>query len=233
MQNLKAEKDYGLIHYDSVYNVFRIHNKKAASHLAKNTKWLDEMNSEYLFEYYSEFTIFYFIIKNNKLDKVVHCNLDNKFVYFDKAGINTDGDQFLNIIRSDYANINIKKYFNYLSPIFIAGHANCPFYIMAKLSNDNDSIIRERVASNPSCPVELLWKLSIDIDRHVKLEVVRNINCPIEILEKLSSDEDRIIREEMARSPNCPVEILEKLGKDVDSSVRKIANSKLSLVRGS
>jgi hypothetical protein len=75
---------------------------------------------------------------------------------------------------------------------------------LTKLANDENTVVRFRVARHPNCPIPILEKLANDEDSYVRSCVAIHPNCPIPSLEKLANDEDSNVRYWVAQHPNCP-----------------------------
>ena len=99
--------------------------------------------------------------------------------------------------------------------------------ILEKLSEDEDSRVRETVAENPKTPVDILRKLALDEDDDVRWGAIQNPNMTAEALKKLAEDEDWAVRETVAENPKTPVDILRKLALDEDKHVSKAAEKQL------
>ena len=86
--------------------------------------------------------------------------------------------------------------------------------VLAKLADNENSDVRERVAENPSTPLEALAKLANDARWDIRQNVVRNPSVSSELLAKLANDEIRMVRHAVAKNPSTPPEVLAKLAND-------------------
>jgi hypothetical protein len=88
---------------------------------------------------------------------------------------------------------------------------------LAKLADDKDWTIREKVAKNPSTPSEVLKKLSLD-RYEIRRKVASNPNTPADVLKKLANDDEAWIRYNVAENPSTPIDVLRKLADSYDFS---------------
>jgi hypothetical protein len=74
--------------------------------------------------------------------------------------------------------------------------------VLARLANDNNSIVRCHVAWNRNTPPEALDRLVNDDDDWVRFRVAQNPNTSTETLERLANDRSSSVRANAACNPN-------------------------------
>lgn len=101
--------------------------------------------------------------------------------------------------------------------------------VLAKLANDSEIWVRNKVAKNPNCPESILRKLAQDDNEYVRTGVSDNPNCPESILLKLAHDKFWMVQVGVARNINTPKSTVEELARIGDFLVRPAAEKRLKL----
>ena len=98
---------------------------------------------------------------------------------------------------------------------------------LRELSNNPETSVRQKIASNPNTPKNALKELSNDLDEGVRENVAFHSNTSIIELHKLSNDSNRRVRRAVASNSNLSIETLENLSNDSDHVIRKKAQIRL------
>jgi len=101
-----------------------------------------------------------------------------------------------------------------------AGHPATTAAMLLELSFDQDSSIRERIASNRRTPAAVLLRLANDPNTSVKISLATNLSAPDGIYPILARDAALAVRSVVARFEYVPVTALTILAKDKDVDIR-------------
>ncbi|NEP79477.1 MAG: hypothetical protein F6K39_15655 [Okeania sp. SIO3B3] len=93
----------------------------------------------------------------------------------------------------------------------IASSSNTPINILEALALDTDRDVRRKVAANPNTPTTSLEILSQDSITEVRIAVAGNQNTNVIVLEQLGQDEKVEVRRAVAKNPNTPAPLQESL----------------------
>lgn len=111
----------------------------------------------------------------------------------------------------------------------LAQDPSAPAELLARLAEDKEPFVRERVADNPNTSRDTLDRLAGDSFVCVNKSVARNPSTSAETLERLAqydngdSDSSAHVRRKAAKNPNMPVASLVKLADDKVPYVRHAA----------
>lgn len=108
-----------------------------------------------------------------------------------------------------------------------AENPSTPAELLAKLSTDDKSVIRQSVAKNISTPSTTLVQLAKDTGKWVRSAVAENPSTPADTLRQLAHDDCVWVRMMLAQNNNIPQDVAEVLAEDKDSTVRALIKEQL------
>jgi hypothetical protein len=102
-------------------------------------------------------------------------------------------------------------------------------YLLARLSKDPDSSVREVVAKHNQLTPEIAERLAQDTVRQIREAIASNSSTPEEILLSLAVDRDVRVRAIVAERPSLSDSLFALLGADPERAILRIITSRIDL----
>ena len=110
----------------------------------------------------------------------------------------------------------------------VARNPNTPIYVLEKLIDHDNTLVRKSIACRKDIPIDMLIKLSDDDNNTVRWVVASNPNTPVNLIVEFSNSREQGARRSVARNPSTPTYVLERLAQDSDWDVCQNAQYYLS-----